>query len=406
MEDQKSLTGKRILLGITGCIGAYKSAELLREMIRQGAEVSVVMTESATRFITPLTFETLSGNPVGLEMFSLGDEREINHIDRAAWADVMVVAPGTANYLSKAANGIADDLLSTTTLAIQCPLVIAPAMNSKMWANSAVQANVDLLISRGVEIVQPGEGELACGEVGVGRLADIDEIMEGVIASVDIGDLAGMKILVTGGPTREPIDDVRYITNKSSGKMAYSIAGAASERGAEVTMITGPTFLEVPPGVNAVHIKTAGEMLSSVVSQIDQNEWLIMVAAVADFTPEAPGKGKIKKDGKESLNLKLVATRDILNEVKKSREGKLLVGFAAETEDMDKNAVVKLKSKELDLIVANDVSRDGAGFESDNNQAVIFCRDGEKEDLPLMPKREMAHRILDASLRVWMKKQV
>jgi phosphopantothenoylcysteine decarboxylase/phosphopantothenate--cysteine ligase len=214
-----------------------------------------------------------------------------------------------------------------------------------------------------------------------------------------------MKILVTGGPTREPIDEVRYITNRSSGKMAYSIAGAASGRGAEVTMITGPTFLEVPQGVNAVHIKTAGEMLSSVVSQIGQNEWLIMVAAVADFTPETSGKGKIKKDSRASLNLKLVATRDILSEVKKSSKGKLIVGFAAETDDMDKNAVAKLKSKELDLIVANDVSRDGAGFESDNNQAVIFYRDGGREDLPLMSKREMAHRILDASLKVWMKKE-
>jgi phosphopantothenoylcysteine decarboxylase/phosphopantothenate--cysteine ligase len=394
------LRGKRVLLGVTGGIGAYKSAQLVRDLLRSGAEVSVVMTSSATEFITPLTMETLSGNPVGLEMFSLTEERSISHIERAAWADVMIVAPATANFLAKAAGGIADDLLSTILLATRCPLIIAPAMNTRMWEHEAVQKNLAVLRDRGAAVVEPAEGELACGEVGAGRLAELDKIVAAAGAIMGSGDLAGISIVVTGGPTREYIDDVRFLTNRSSGKMAYAIARVARSRGAAVTLVSGPVSLPEPGGVTVVGVESAGEMFEQVKDQLETSQWLVMAAAVADFTPVRK-TGKIKKEKKDSLELKLDRTQDILAGVAHMKEGRLYAGFAAEMEKVEENAAGKLAGKGLDMIVANDVSRSDIGFGSDDNAAVILTAEGKREELPVMSKDAMAHKILDEMLEMW-----
>ncbi|UCG38621.1 MAG: bifunctional phosphopantothenoylcysteine decarboxylase/phosphopantothenate--cysteine ligase CoaBC [bacterium] len=397
----QALTGRKILLGVTGGIGAYKAAELVRAFKREGAQVSVVMTRSATHFITPLTLETLSQNPVGLDMFSLTEERTIGHIDRAAWADVFVVAPATANYLGKAANGIADDLLTTITLAIRCPVVLAPAMNSRMWSHPAVVANLAELKSRGAVVVPPGEGELACGEVGPGRLAETEIILAGVRNALAHGDLTGIRVLVTAGPTREPIDPVRFISNRSTGRMGYAIAEAAVSRGAEVTLVTGPVSLPEPPVRIVQRVSTAHEMLEGVKKALPDCDWLIMAAAVGDFRPSRPSGQKIKKDSRDGISLNLERNPDILKEIGPLKGGRLFAGFAAETEDLIRNAEKKIREKGLDLIVANDVSAAGSGFESDENQATLIDRDGGTADLERMPKRVMADRILDKVLSLW-----
>lgn len=408
MKSNKTgrLSGRNVLLGVTGGIGAYKAAYLVRELQKEGANVSVVMTESATRFITPLTMETLSGYPVGLDMFSLTEERTIGHIDRAGWADVFVVAPATANYLGKAAGGIADDLLTTITLAVTCPVILAPAMNSKMWAHQAVKNNLQTLIQRGALVVEPGEGELACGEEGVGRLAEPERILEVINACFLAQDLAGLRLLITAGPTREAIDPVRFISNRSSGRMGYALAEAALRRGAQVTVVSGPVALTVPDRAVLSRVTTAKEMLTEVENNLPENDWLIMAAAVADFAPSDFSKDKVKKGEKQGITLRLSRNPDILKVLSTGKGERLFLGFAAETRDLLENAQKKAREKGLDLIVANDVSGAETGFESEENSGVILDQEGLLEEIPRMSKLEMADRILDAALKTWKEKQV
>jgi len=399
------LTGKNVLLGVTGGIGAYKAAQLVRDLQREGAQVSVVMTESATRFISPLTMETLSGNPVGLDMFSLTEERTIGHIDRAGWADVFLVAPATANFLGKAAGGIADDLFTTITLAITCPVVIAPAMNSRMWAHPAVKQNLKALIQRGVHVVSPGEGELACGEQGTGRLAEPELILEEVIANLRDRDLSGIRVLITAGPTREAVDPVRFISNRSSGRMGYALATAATRRGARVTLISGPVEISVPVTAEIKKVATAREMLTAIEEILPETDWLIMAAAVADFAPAKVFKDKVKKGTKQELTLQLSRNPDILEAVRSLKGDRLFLGFAAETRDLVENARKKAHDKNLDLIVANDVSGKETGFESDENSGVILDQGELAEEIPRMPKIQMAEKILDTALKTWKAKK-
>jgi phosphopantothenoylcysteine decarboxylase/phosphopantothenate--cysteine ligase len=400
-----SLTGKNILLGVTGGIGAYKAAHLVRELQREGASVSVVMTESATRFIAPLTMETLSGYPVGLDMFSLTEERSIGHIDRAGWADVFVVAPATANFLGKAAGGIADDLLSTITLAVTCPVVLAPAMNSRMWAHPAVKQNLETLVLRGAHVVPPGEGELACGEVGPGRLAEPARILEEVVASLPSRDLSGIRVLITAGPTREAVDPVRFISNRSSGRMGYALAAAAVRRGARVMIVSGPVDLTVPAAAEIRKVTTAREMLAGIEETLPESDWLIMAAAVADFAPSNVQKNKVKKGSKQELTLQLSRNPDILQTVGSMKGDRLFVGFAAETRDLIENARKKARDKDLDLIVANDVSQEETGFESEENSGVILDQGDLAEEIPRMSKLAMAERILDTAFKAWEEKK-
>ena len=399
------LTGINVLLGVTGGIGAYKAAQLLRDFQREGAQVSVVMTESATRFISPLTMETLSGYPVGLDMFSLTEERTIGHIDRASWADVFVVAPATANYLGKAAGGIADDLLTTIALAVTCQVILAPAMNSRMWAHPAVKQNLKILVERGAIVVPPGEGKLACGEEGPGRLAEPERIVEGVVASLRSRDLSGIRVLITAGPTREAMDPVRFISNRSSGRMGYALAAAAVRRGAQVMIISGPVEIPAPTAAKIKKVTTASEMLSGIEKALPETDWLIMAAAVADFAPSKARKDKIKKGTKQELTLELSRNPDILEAVRPLKGDRLFVGFAAETRNLVENARKKVKGKDLDLIVANDVSGEETGFESDENSGVILDQGDLAEEIPRMSKIQMAERILDTALKTWKAKK-
>ncbi len=402
MGEKANFHGRKILLGVTGGISVYKSAELVREFIRRGAEVSVVMTENATRFITPLTMESLSRNPVGLDMFSLTDERTMGHIDRAKWADLFIVAPATANYLAKAACGIADDLLTTISLVARCPVAVAPAMNTNMWSHPTVQDNIRTLEERGVKIIPPGEGELACGDKGKGRLADLDIIIKAAQELLyGACDMSGLSVLVTAGPTRESMDPVRFISNPSSGKMGYAIAEAARGRGAVVTLISGPTSLKDPDGIETIRVVTAEEMLAAARDHIEANQWLIMTAAVADYRPVKRSTRKTKKDGKKKITLEMESNPDILMELATAKGDRLYVGFAAESESLEDNARKKLLSKGLDLIVANDITERDSGFEKDENRATLLGREGYVERFPLMSKLELAHRILDHSSVLW-----
>ena len=404
-EEKNRLTGRKIVLGVSGGIGAYKAAELARSFIKEGAQVSVVMTQSATRFITPLTLETLSQNPVGLDMFSLTDERAIGHIERARWADIFVVAPATANFLAKAANGIADDLLSTISLAMTCPVVLAPAMNTRMWNHSAVQENLATLISRNVRVVQPGEGELACGEEGAGRLADLSQIVDAVRDSLSRQDLQGIRVLVSAGPTREPIDPVRFISNRSTGRMGYALARRAADRGADVTLVSGPVELERPADLAVIDVVTAKEMNNAVQAALPDSDWLLMSAAVADFAPSSAQENKIKKSGKDGMSIDLVRNPDILREAAVLKGHRLYAGFAAETENVLESAGEKLAAKGLDMIVANDVSREDTGFASEDNQGTIIDSLGKTVQIPKMTKDQMADRILDHALSLWKERQ-
>ncbi len=400
-ETKKGLEGRKILLGITGGIGAYKAAELTRAFVREGAQVSVVMTQSATRFITPLTMETLSRTPVGLDMFSLTDERTIGHIERAKWADLFLVAPATANYIGKAAHGIADDLLTTISLAMTCPVVVAPAMNSRMWSHPAVQENLATLRERQIRIVPPEEGEMACGDEGPGRLAQPARILEEVRNCLSERDLEGIRVLVSAGPTREPIDPVRFISNRSTGRMGYALAKSAAARGAVVTLVTGPVELERPGNTIVHEVTTAKEMNRAVQDALRDADWLIMAAAVADFAPARTQKKKIKKAGREEMNIELVRNPDILREAAPVKGGRLYVGFAAETDNVLASAKEKLAAKGLDMIVANDVSREDTGFASDHNMGTIIDSAGNSVKIPTMTKSEMANRILDHALTMW-----
>ena len=391
------LKGKKIILGVTGGIAAYKAAELVRELVRSGAEVFVVMTRSAQAFITPLTFQTLSGNKVTTELFSLIEESEIGHISLADRAELLVIAPATANIIGKIAGGIADDMLTTIVMATKAPVLLAPAMNVHMWENPICQENIQRLRSRGFHFIDPEAGELACGYEGKGRLAEIPAIVEEIRSILSPRDLAGETLLVTAGPTEEPIDPVRFLSNRSSGRMGFAIARAARLRGARVILVSGPSALLAPSGVKSIPIRTAVEMREAVLENLPLVSVLVMAAAVSDYRPKTSSSGKIKKDQAE-LTLPLELNPDILREAGQRKEKRLLIGFAAETESLLANARKKLAEKNLDLIVANDVGRPGAGFAVDTNIVKLIDRSGKIEELPLMSKEDLADHLLDRIL--------
>ncbi len=396
----------KVLLGVTGCIGAYKAAEILRGLQKAGVEVRVVMTQHATEFVQPLTFEALSGRPVIVGMFDRPDYSVIEHIAVAREADLLLVAPATANIIAKFAHGLADDFLSTVYLSNTNPVLLAPAMNVEMWSHPATQANLQILRDRGVMFADPGSGYQACGEVGVGRLAEPAEIVEralSIISSAEQdGDLSGESILITAGPTVEDLDPVRYITNRSSGKMGYALAEAARKRGAKVTLISGPVKIAPPSGIELVSARSTRDMFDAVMSRLPAASIFIGCAAVADFRPANVSGQKIKKQGRKTITLEFETTEDIIGAVASdpNRNGRLVAGFAAESESLLDYAQAKMIEKGLDLIVANDISRKDAGFDVETNAATILLKDGSRVELPLQSKREMADRVLDQILKL------
>ncbi len=397
MDQVETFAGKRILLGVSGSIAAYKAVELLRRLRERGAEVRVSMTAHATRFVTPLTFRTLAGQPVLSDEFAEDAASPIGHIDITDGLDAALIAPATANTIAKIAAGIADNALTSAALAMVCPFLIAPAMNDRMYRNPAVQKNIAILRERGIRIVSPAVGALACGAQGEGRLAETDSILRELAALFRPRDLAGRTVLVTAGPTREPIDAVRFLSNPSTGKMGYALAAAAQERGAQVILVSGPTQLAPPRDVEVVSVRSAAEMHDAVLARIPACDALFMAAAVSDFRPLAPVDRKLKK-GEAPDVIRLERTGDILRELGARGSAALLVGFAAETDDREQNALRKLREKNLDLIVLNDLRAAGAGFGADTNAVTIFDREDRRIDLPTMPKREIADRVLDAVL--------
>ena len=392
---------KCVVLGVTGGIAAYKACELLRLLQKQGADVYVVMTKNAGRFVAPLTFETLSGHPVACDTFERPATWEVEHVALAKRADLFLIAPATANILAKMACGIADDMLSTTVLATRAPVLVAPAMNTGMWENPATQYNLSVLVSRGVRVVAPASGHLACGDSGAGKLEDVAVIAQAAmdILSGQERDMEGLRVMVTAGPSREALDPVRYISNRSSGKMGYAIARAAQRRGAQVTLLSGPVALSCPQGVELVPFTTTGELLERASALAAQQDVLIQAAAPADYRAREVSPTKIKRTG-ETLMVELVPNPDIAAALgERKRAGQTLVGFAAETNDVVANAQGKLRRKSLDLIVANDVTRAGAGFDVDTN-IITLIDAGSTRELPLMTKREAADRILDRVLEL------
>jgi phosphopantothenoylcysteine decarboxylase/phosphopantothenate--cysteine ligase len=394
------LKGREIVLGVTGGIAAYKAAELVRLLVKEEANVHVVMTRNAQEFVTPLTFQTLSGNPVVTDPFALVEDQKIAHIALADQAELIVILPATANIIGKIANGIADDFLSTTVMASKAPILFAPSMNVNMWENKALQKNIQTLLERGYHLIEPGEGELACHWYGKGRLAELNEVIEWIEDLFSQKDLRGERILITGGPTQESIDPVRFISNRSSGKMGYALAKVARRRGAEVILVKGPTSLPIPRrDIEVVPVQTAEEMRKAVLTRIERCSVVIKAAAVSDFRPKVTGKQKMKK-ANASRSLELEKTEDILREVGKRKGKRVLIGFAAETEDLIANARKKLMEKNLDLIVVNDVTKPGAGFGLDTNQVKILYPSGEVKDLPLMSKEEVSQHILNDVVRL------
>jgi len=392
------LKDRRIVLGVTGGIAAYKAAELLRELVRRGADVRVVMTDHARQFVTPLTFETLSGHPVATDLFSLTGNYEIGHIALAEFAELMVIAPATANIIGKMASGIADDLLTTVLLATNAPLLICPAMNAKMYAHATVQNNIQRLASRHT-ILEPGYGELACRTEGQGRLPEVAQITEAIETILAPKDLEGEHILVTAGPTQEPFDPVRFISNHSSGKMGYALALVAKRRGALVTLISGPSRLTAPQGVEFVPVKTAIEMREAVISALDRATVVIKAAAVADYRPAVYQKEKIKKKG-GPLDIRLERNPDIISEIAQRKGDRIVVGFSMESENLLENARRKLTEKGMDFIVANDVTEPGAGFGVDTNVIRILDSRGAVDTFPMMDKLDVAGIILDRVRRI------
>lgn len=388
------MKGKKILLAVTGGIAAYKSAELIRLFIKNDAQVKVLMTKNAQEFITPLTLQTLSSHPVYRETFSLIKDFDIAHIALAQEADILVIAPATANIIGKIATGLADDLLTTVVMATKAPVLICPSMNTNMYENVIVRENIQKLTSRGYHMMEADSGELACKSEGVGRLPELSDIVEEVKSILTEKDLVGETVLVTAGPTREPLDPVRFITNYSSGKMGYALASRARRRGASVILISGPTVLSVPRGVTYVPVSTAVEMRHAVMKNLKQSTIVIKSAAVADYRPSVCADAKIKKkDGPWTLYLE--RNPDIIAEIGKKKKERILIGFAMESEDLIKNAKAKMLAKNMDLIVANDVKQKDAGFQSDTNIVKILDRDGGIEELPVMDKMDVADRILD-----------
>lgn len=406
-----TVQGKLIVLGVTGGIAAYKACHICSQLQQKGAKVRVIMTESATRFVHPLTFQTLSRHHVYLDLFEDADPTVVSHIDLADHADLILVAPATANVIAKLAHGIADDMLSTTLLATEAPVWLAPAMNGHMYAHPAVQHNLKRLKERGVKLIEPDSGMLACGYVGQGRMAEPEEIIAQVeqyfagqneARTISKGDLTqplywwkDKKVLVTAGPTQEPLDPVRFISNHSSGKMGYALASVLAEAGAQVVLIAGPTAVPAPEHekITLIKIKTAQEMYTAVLQHFPQVDAVIKAAAVADYQPIQQAEHKLKKKDKE-LVIRLKRTPDILGELGRLKNKQILIGFAAETHDLEQYAQAKLEQKNLDFIVANDVSQEGIGFHSDDNAVTLFSRYGQKRVIPRRTKREVAYDIL------------
>ena len=389
-----SLQNKNIILGVCGGIAAYKSVEILRRLTQAGASVRVIMTRSAQWFVGALTFEALSGQPVFKDMFAEDPEASIRHIDWAQSTEGVIIAPATANTIGKLAHGIADDPLSTFMLAVTAPVLICPSMNSHMYASKAVQRNLDTLRSDGYFVLDPGSGELACGTTGPGRLPEPDVVIDRFLSCFAPSDLAGKKVVVTAGPTVEPIDPVRFISNPSSGKMGYAVARAAAQRGADVVLVTGPTHLPDPANVTMIRIRTTDEMAEAVFQEFENADVIIKAAAVSDYSPQESADHKIKK-GKTEWVLTLKQNPDILRALGRRKTHQVLVGFAAETRDLEQNATQKLVEKNLDLIVGNLVGASHSGFGSDTNTVTFFFTDGTKEELPLMDKQAVAHILLD-----------
>ncbi|MFP4037680.1 MAG: bifunctional phosphopantothenoylcysteine decarboxylase/phosphopantothenate--cysteine ligase CoaBC [Desulfobacteraceae bacterium] len=400
------MKGKRVTVGVTGGIAAYKAAEIVRGLVKEGAEVSVAMTRNAGRFVGPLTFEALSGRRVITGMFDPGTG-PMDHIRWGQETDLVLVAPATANFLAKAARGLADDFLSTMAVAATAPILLCPAMNVHMYRNSSVRENIRILKERGINVMEPGAGGLACGSEGPGRLPEVEDILERARWLLSPGDLTGCRIMVTAGATMEAIDPVRFITNRSSGKMGYALARAARRRGADVVLISGPGALKAPLGVTCIPIRSAEDMRRAVLAEWRSCDAVIKAAAVSDYRPKDPAGQKIKKEGRETQVLELVRTPDILAELGRVRGAArcVLVGFAAETESLINHAGEKLHKKNADMIVANDVSREDAGFETDTNLVKILHRDGMVEEMPIMSKEEVADCILDRVRDLWRARQ-
>lgn len=390
--------GRNILVGVCGGIAAYKVVDWVRQLVRLGAEVTVVMTESATRFVSPLTFAALSGNKVHTDMFAGEGAEEIPHIELARNSDMIIIAPATASTIARLAHGLVDDLLTAAVLAAENQVVVCPAMNSNMFLHPATRSNIASLKSYGYQVVEPGAGLMACGDEGPGRLPDWSPVSETIHRLFSGQDLAGRSVLITAGPTEEPLDPVRYLSNRSSGKMGYALARVAARRGAEVTLISGPTALADPPYVNCVRVRTAMEMEEEVMARAEGMAVIIKSAAVSDFRPARQSKEKIKKKGAEPA-LELAANPDILANLGAGRgsagQPQVLVGFAAESDDLINEGRRKLTAKNLDLIVVNDISADDAGFAVDTNRVVLLARDGNSRELPLMTKLEVADEILN-----------
>ena len=405
MDHNNMLSGKRILLGVTGSIAAYKAVDILRRLREQGAQVRVVMTKNAARFVSRLTFETLSGSLVLCDEFADREGTGIGHIFVTEGLDLALIAPATANIIGKVAAGIADDTLTSTLLALDCPLVMAPAMNTRMYRNPVVQKNILFLKDLGTRFIEPQSGPLACGDVGPGRLADAESIIREISSLFLPKDFPGATVLITAGPTRESIDAVRYISNPSTGKMGYALAAAARDRGANVILITGPVQLASPPGVTLIPVVTAEEMRTAVMEHVLRAHVVIMAAAVSDFKPVVFSDRKVKKDS-APLTLQLERTRDILQELGRMAGRRVLVGFAAETDDILQNASRKLRDKNLDLIVVNDLLKKGSGFGADTNAVTMIDRSGTVTDIPTSAKSEIASRIFDNILELMANKGI
>jgi phosphopantothenoylcysteine decarboxylase/phosphopantothenate--cysteine ligase len=400
------LQGRFIVLGVTGSIAAYKSIELARRLTQAGATVQVVMSRSATEFVRPLTFQALTYRPVEVEMFQIQDERAAGHIAMGRQADVVVIAPATAHVLAKLANGLADDLIATTVLATEAPIILAPAMETHMWQNAATRDNVERLRARGVHVIDPESGPLASGDAGPGRLASLERIQAAIVdalggrsggadATGRPAALAGRRVIVTAGPTVEAIDPVRFVSNRSSGKMGYAIADAARRAGADVTLVSGPTALSAPPGVRTITVESAEEMKDAVLALLPEMDAVVMAAAVADYRPTETSMRKIKKrDAGSELTIRMTENPDVLREVVAARRpGTIVIGFKAETGDATKEAERMLRDKKVDLVVANDISDPGSAFGGDTDRVTFVSADGV-EALPLLPKTEVARRLI------------
>ncbi len=394
------LSGKTIIVGVSGGIAAYKTAYVVSGLKKLGAEVTVCMTEHAKAFVSPLTFESLSGSPVLTDVFERGTPWEIEHIALAEKADALIVAPATANIIAKLSGGIADDMLTTTFLAATCPKIIAPAMNTHMFEDMATQSNIEVLINRGIRVLDTDSGLLACGDIGAGRMKEPQEILDEVIRILaPESDFLGKKVLISAGPTREYMDAVRYLSNPSTGKMGFALAENAVKRGAEVTIVAGPVAVEAPKGARVVPVVSAADMAKAVFSEAEKADIVIMAAAVADYTPKVYFDHKIKKAG--DMMLELVRTEDILAKLGKDKRNRILIGFAAETEDYEENARAKLAVKNLDMIALNDIKETGAGFGASTNHLILFKKSGERIELKKASKQEVAARMLDEVVKLF-----